>query len=134
MNDRERDLLTMGKPIVCLACGETSYLYPKGVGHQPYIWEISCNSCHLFNLGVDAYNEEHKKLHSVLNNLFDRFIEGESSKDLEKEITDLTEKYDSILDNRECECGGKISIAAKPKCTHCDKEIFDSYFHYIDKA
>lgn len=133
MDDRERDLLTMGKPVVCAACGETSYLYPKGVGHQPYILEMNCSSCHRFNLGVDAYKEDHGKLHSILNELFDRFIGDESTKSLEREITDLAEEYDGILDNRKCECGGYISISAKPKCTHCDKEIFDSFFHYVDK-
>ena len=134
MTEREKALMSLGKPVVCPACRETSYLYPKAVGYQPYIWEMNCNICHLFNLGVNAYIPEHKELHNSLNQLRKRYIEGETSKDLEHEINHLCDDYDYKLDNRLCECGGHLSISAKPKCIYCDVEIFDPFFHYSDDA
>ena len=134
MTERETELMSLGKPIVCPACRETSYLYPKGVGYQPYIWEMNCNLCHLHNLGLDAYVTEHEELYEKLVQLRNRYIAGETSKELENEINNLSEEFDNKLNNRICECGGHLSISAKPKCIFCDLDIFDSYFHFTDDA
>ncbi len=134
MENRELELMTMGRPVVCPACRETSYLYPKAVGHQPYIWEMNCNLCHKFNLGVNAYNKEHEELHYKLNQLRERYLKGETSTDIESEINDFAEEYDNKLNNQICECGGHLSICAKPKCIYCDVVIFDSFFHYSDES
>jgi len=132
MEDRELELMIMGKPVICQACREISYLYPKAVGHQPYYWEMNCTFCHKFNLGVNAYNQE--KLHYKLNELRVRYLYGATSADLESEINDLAVEYDNKLENRICECGGYLSISAKPKCIYCEVEIFDSFFHYLDET
>ena len=95
---------------------------------------MNCTLCHLYGLGVDAYVPEHVALYKKLNLLRGRYIKGETSNDLEHEIANLSDEYDNRLDNRLCECGGRLSISAKAKCIYCDLEIFDSYFHYSDDA
>ncbi len=126
--------MVVGKPVVCLACRETSYLYAKGVGFHPYIWEMNCQLCHSFALAVDAYKAEHEELYKSLVQLRGQYIQGMNGGVLEKEIIDLAEEFDKELDNRLCQCGGHLSISAKPKCIYCDIEIADSYFHYSDDA
>lgn len=126
--------MSLGKPVTCPACREISYLYPKGIGPQPYMWEMNCNLCHLSNLGVNAYIPEHEELYKRLNLLRKQYIEDASSEELQSEIEELAEEYDGELDNRLCECGGYLSISATPKCIYCDVEISDSYFHYSDDA
>ena len=125
--------MAVGKPIVCPACRETSYLYPKGVGYQPYQWEMSCDLCHRYAIGLDAYIAEHTEVVEALQALRERYLNGESSQSLQGPVEALADQFDGILDNRRCECGGKLSLAAKPKCLYCDIEIFDSYFHFADE-
>lgn len=134
MSDREKDLMSLGKPVLCSACRETSCLYPKAVGYQPYIWEVNCSLCHRYDLGLNAYISAHRTAVVALGKLRDKYLEGASSQELENAIDSLAEEYDCILDNQICDCGGKLSVSAKPKCIYCDIEIFDSYFHVADQA
>lgn len=83
---------------------------------------------------MDAYIPEHTSAVKTLQKLRQRYIEGESTQELESEISDLAEVFDALLSNRACECGGSLSIASKPKCIYCDIEVFDSYFHIADEA
>ena len=133
MTDREKDLMTLGKPIVCPSCRETSYLYPKGVGHQPYLWEANCSLCHRYNVSLDAYIPEHEETVKILQKLRQRYLKGESTQQLEQEMNDLSEQLYNIVGKEQCECGGTLSIIDKPKCIYCDIEIFDSYFHVADE-
>jgi hypothetical protein len=132
MTDREKDLMAIGKPAVCPACRETSYLYPKGVGYQPYQWEVNCSLCHRYAIGLDAYIPQHKEAVEALQALRERYLNGESSEALAGRIEVLAEQYDDLLSSRSCECSGSLSISAKPKCIYCDIEIVDSYFHVAD--
>ena len=134
MTEREKDLMSLGKPVVCSSCREKSYLYPKGVGHHPYLWEMNCNLCHRYNIGLDAYIPEHTDVVKRLQKLREKYISGKSTQELEKEINSLAEEFDKELSNRVCECGGSLSTSSKPKCIYCDIEVFDSYFHIVDEA
>ena len=134
MTDREKELMSLGKPLVCSACREISYLFPKGVGFHPYEWEMNCNLCHRYAVGLNAYVPQHTDSVKVLQKLRERHINGESTEELAKEVELLAEQFDGVMDNRECECGGILSISAKPKCIFCDIEIFNSYFHVADDA
>jgi len=133
MTERKKDLMSPGKPIICPACGETSYLYPKGVGHQPYMWEINCSLCHQYNVGLNAYVPEHTEAVKTLQKLRERCLEGESTQELEPEMVNLSKQLYDVIDKEQCECGGTLSIFNKPKCIYCDIEIFDSYFHVADE-
>jgi len=133
MTEREQALMSLKKTAICVACRETIFLFPKGVGYQPYVWEMNCNICHRYNLGVNAYLPAHKELYTKLKHMRERYIKGETSEALASEMNALSVEYDHTLDNRLCECGGQLSILAKPKCIFCDVEVFDSYFHYSDE-
>jgi hypothetical protein len=133
MTEREKDLMSFGKPIICPSCGETSYLYPKGVGHQPYMWEINCSLCHRFNEGLNAYFPEHTETVKALQKLRERYLEGESTQELKPEMMNLSKHLYDVIGKEQCECGGTLSIIDKPKCIYCDIEIFDSYFHVADE-
>lgn len=133
MTDREQALMVVCKPIVCSACRETSALFAKGVGFQPYQWEMNCNLCHRYGIGVDGYSPGHSEILEALQALRSRYIDGSSTADLSAEVERLADNFDPLLHNAACECGGRLSIAAKPKCLFCDIEIFDSYFHFVDQ-
>ena len=133
MTDREQELMVICKPVVCSACREESALFVKGVGFHPYEWEMNCSLCHRYGIGLHAYVPEHTEVLEALQSLRERYIAGSSTSDLETEVENLAYKFDNILHNAGCECGGRLSISAKPKCIFCDIEIFDSYFHFVDQ-
>ncbi len=133
MTEREKELMALGAPVVCTVCRETSHLFPKGVGYHPYQWEMNCSMCHCYAVGLDAYISEHTEVVKELERLREKYLNGASTQDLENKIDALAEQFDGILSNRECACGGTLSIAAKPKCIYCDIEIFESYFHVADE-
>lgn len=133
MTEREKNLMFSGKPIVCPACKETSYLYPKGIGHQPYMWELNCNICHRFNVGLNAYIPEQTEAVNKLQKLREKYLEGATTQGLELDMVNLSKQLYEVIDKEQCECGGTLSILNKPKCIHCDVEIFNSYFHVTDE-
>ena len=94
---------------------------------------MNCNLCHRYGIGLDAYVPEHTEVLDALKTLRSRYIQGSSSAELAAEVESLADQFDHILHNAGCECGGRLSIAAKPKCIFCDIEIFDSYFHFVDQ-
>lgn len=134
MSEREKELMSAGRPVQCPVCRETSYLYPKAVGHHPYEWEMNCTLCHRYAVGLNAYEEGHSDLVKILETLRSRYLAGEALQDLGAEVNRLAEDNDAVLLNRVCDCGGILSIAAKPKCIYCDVEISDSFFHVADDA
>ena len=133
MTEREKELMAMGRPVQCPACRETSYLYPKAVGHHPYEWEMNCSLCHRYAVGLSAYEAGHEDLIHKLEGLRTRYLAGETSEQLAKEVSMLAADHDAVLLNSRCECGGTLSIAARPKCIFCDIEISDSFFHVADE-
>lgn len=133
LTDREKELMVICKPVVCRVCREESALFAKGVGYHPYEWEMNCSLCHRYGIGLDAYVPEHTEVLKALQALRKRHNASDSTAELAVEVENIADKFDHILHNRECECGGKLSIAAKPKCIFCDIEIFDSYFHFVDQ-
>ena len=133
MTAREMELMAVGKPVVCPSCRETSYLFPKGVGYQPYIWEMNCGLCYRHGLGLNAYLAEHAPIVKALERLRRRYLDGAPSKELASDINGLAEAFDHLLDNRACDCGGELSISACPKCLYCDILLSDSYFHFADE-
>ena len=133
MTDREKELMAIRKPVVCQTCRETSAIFPKAVGFHPYEWEMNCTLCHHYAVGLDAYDPRHEEVINALQELRKEFLAGKSTDALSSQIENLAYYYDSVLINAKCECGGILSIAAKPKCVFCDLEIFDSYFHFADQ-
>jgi hypothetical protein len=133
MTEREKELMAPGRPVVCPVCREVSALFPKAVGFHPYQWEMNCSLCHRYDVGLDAYVAGHREVVEALCALRERYIEGESTAELAGEVGALAGRFDAVLSNAVCECGGRLSIAAKPKCIFCDVEVFDSYFHVADQ-
>ena len=133
MTEREKALMVICKPVVCSVCREESALFAKGVGFHPYEWEMNCNLCHRYGIGLDSYVPEHSEILEMLQVLRKRYIAGSSTAELATVVENLADKFDHLLHYANCECGGRLSIAAKPKCIFCDIEIFDSYFHFVDQ-
>ena len=95
---------------------------------------MNCSQCHRYAVGLSAYEAGHEGLIHKLEGLRTRYLSGETSEQLEKEVSMLAADNDVVLLNRLCECGGTLSIAARPRCIFCDLEISASFFHVADES
>ena len=129
----EKELTTMGQAVTCPHCGQVSYIYPKGTGYQPYLWEVNCEKCHLFKIGLHAYRPDHRDAVEELQTLMDSFLDQGPIDSTMQRIKELADKIDPILEHTICQCGGRLSVRAKPRCLHCDEVVLDSVFHYVDE-
>lgn len=130
----ENEEMTMGRAVQCPDCQRRSYLYPKAVGYQPYLWEINCTRCHRFDIGLNAYTPDHQFAVESLEQLRETCLNRADPQALHAQVGLLASKYDSVLATKKCECGGDLSIVAKPRCLFCDAVISDSFFHFVDEA
>jgi hypothetical protein len=47
-----------------------------------------------------------------------------------EDVSAITATADEKLHARACECGGRFSLAAPPRCPHCRAVVLDSCFHF----
>lgn len=127
---RYHELLTAGRQLSCLKCGETNYLYPKFIGHSPS-WELCCNRCS--NVDVNGINPyELPDIAEPLLSLYDEFMQGKELSEMKDDIKGITTLFEAKETPAKCECGGVYSIAARPRCRACKEVLLESIFHYSD--
>jgi hypothetical protein len=95
-------------------------------------WEIQCAACsHILYGGVSGYDSRTASAYQRLAELRSQFIASGNLASVESEVIALARDYDASMKQRQCECGSKFSIAAKPRCPVCSAVVFESYFHYV---
>jgi len=121
-------LISDGIRTPCTLCGDSDRLCVKAVDAD---WQMCCNRCHRVNLnGLNTYTTDDSRLYSELQTLRELFLHDSTAaamSKIEKNMEFLAAQYD---DFGKCECGGRYSISAKPRCSHCSEILFDSYFHF----
>ncbi len=127
--DRFHRLSTAGVQTPCPACGfDDNYLWPKFIGHSPS-YEACCDSCSAADdSGLCPYARGKVVRH--LLRLYTRFQRGDPPEDLDAVMTLTARRDDRHLARPDCDCGGRFSLAAFPRCDSCRAVIFESYFHY----
>ncbi len=126
-------LASQGVRVRCPECGsEDNFLWPKLQGHSPEI-EASCDRCERTNYGAlnpyangDAARE--------IQQLSEQFRLGRHPGNLAELVQELAAKHDHLIRPRQCCCGGRFSLSAKPRCRNCRSVVFDSYFHFVGEA
>lgn len=142
--NRYWEMMTLGKSITCPQCHQSQKISPKAVGMEAGIWSINCTNCHrLSPRSFHAYTDSEN--YEKLERLREDFV---CSRELESIETRIAEIEASIKENNrtkykprqtlgisafitfpKCDCGGKFSLQAKPRCCDCNAILLDSYFH-----
>jgi len=123
-------LSTMGLDVECPACGRGCAIFPKARGMGAGTWEVCCDRCHRIAL-LDGY--AHPAEYEGLVEAEDEFLlraEGE----WKRRVAALAAAANATLPQPGCDCGGRFSVAAAPRCPRCHAVLLDSYFHYADLA
>ncbi len=126
-------LASQGVPVRCPECGcEENFLWPKLQGHSPEL-EASCDRCARVNYSAfDPY--AHEDVANEIQRLSDLFRLGKHPENLAELVQELARQHDHLIRPRECRCGGRFSLSAKPRCRNCRAIVSDSYFHYASEA
>ena len=121
------DMITVALPVECPQCHQQVGLFPKAVGMGAGNWEINCSNCHnVASRGLCGYTNQ--RVYSKLEELREDYMMGRLNL-INAEIHKLATQYDSQLPEKKCSCGGRFSLAAKPRCIYCDAVLIDSFFH-----
>ena len=120
-------LSTVGLPVVCPSCGGPCLLSAKARGMGAGNWETCCTACDRFTFlsGYERDSDYQRVLAAEGVFLRDGRTDGWIA-----QIVELARTADRNLRDRSCACGGRFSLAAKPRCPHCKTVLLDSFFHY----
>jgi hypothetical protein len=103
---------------------------PKAVGMSSD-WDLCCGTCCQVNhSALSPYTYKNEHFWKDLDGLREQFIRGEDKTKIEAAVRRLAAQVDSCIKDVSCPCGGRFSIAAKPRCVNCNAIICDSYFNY----
>src|SRR5690606_14434108 len=127
---RYLSLITIGHQVACSACGSSERLSPKASGMGAGHWEASCRSCHRYRVHLNAYRGVmERELVDTLGNLAREFRLGVNTAGILDRVEQLAVEADPLLSEETCSCGGRFSLAARPRCSSCQAVLLDSPFH-----
>jgi len=127
---RYLSLITIGHQVACSACGSSERLSPKASGMGAGHWEASCRSCHRYRVHLNAYRGSvERELVETLCTLAREFRLGVDPAGTLDRVEQLAVEADPLLPDEACSCGGRFSLAARPRCSRCQEVLLDSPFH-----
>ncbi len=122
---------TVGLPVICPSCGGHCRLSAKARGLGAGIWETCCLECSRTTfLNGSAHGAEYQRLGAAERS----YLLHPNSDAWRTDALALARTADKKLRERTCVCGGRFSLAAKPRCPHCRAVLLDSFFHYASAA
>jgi hypothetical protein len=131
--DRYWRLMTVREPVRCPACDAALDLSPKAVGMAAGCWSVHCTTCHRTSVerfsGYGPGKEGWVKIEMIRAD----FVRSRHLDRLDERVRQVARDYDRFVDPFSCKCGGRFSLAAKPRCPHCERVVVDTYFHVVDE-
>lgn len=128
---RYLSLITMGHEVACPACSSSERLSPKAIGMGAGHWEVNCRGCHRHRPLLSAYRgSRERELYDTLSGLALEFRLSANPAGILTRVEHLAIEADSLFAGETCSCGGRFSVAARPRCSRCNEVILDSPFHF----
>src|SRR5690606_27443215 len=128
---RYLSLSAMGHHVECSACGSSERISPKAIGMGAGHWEVNCRSCHRHRPHLSAYRGPgERELYDTLCGLALEFRLSADPAGILARVEELAAGADSLFAGETCSCGGRFSVAARPRCSRCREVLFDSPFHF----
>lgn len=127
---RYSELISVARPIECPSCSLGQAISPKAFGMGAGGWEVNCVSCHRVSSQLlSAYSKHTRRTYHRLEALCTEFL-GEFELDrITPLIRAIAAKKDRAWAEQPCECGGRFSLAAMPRCIRCQEVVELTYFH-----
>lgn len=123
-------LSTLGHEVRCSRCGSSERASPKATGMGAAHWEANCRSCHRYRPHLNAYRSAaERELCDTLGSLARAFRLNRNPTEALRRAEQLAEEGDTIPPAQACICGGRFSLAARPRCSGCQDVLLDSPFH-----
>jgi hypothetical protein len=130
--DRYCRLITVREPIACPHCGMAMEMTPKGVGMGASPWVVACCACHRTGAAmISPYDEGDAWL--FLSGIRQDFVRARRLKEIKGRVLKAARLYDHLVNRKACDCGGRFSVAARPRCLGCDRVVIDTWFHVLEE-
>ncbi len=127
---RHLELSTVGGRRECAGCGALERTSPKAYGMGAGTWEMNCTSCHRSRPLLSAYGSpERRDLVLRIQQLGLEFRRSAAVPALLDQMQALADRHDGDLAPDPCECGGRYSLAAFPRCSRCATPLLESPFN-----
>jgi hypothetical protein len=106
---------------------------PKAVGIGAGSWDVHCGACH--RTGSDSFSGygQSRVGYGMIVSIRGDFVRSRRLGTVEARVVELARTFDHFINKAPCECGGRFSLAAKPRCLRCDGVAVDSWFHVLDE-
>ena len=131
--DRYCRLMAVRVPVHCPHCSASLDMSPKAVGMGAGSWPVNCTACHRTSprnfSGYGAGEDGYLRLESIRGD----FVRSRDLEHIDQRVRKVARDFDRLIEYGRCTCGAPFSLAAKPRCPHCDHVVFDTYFHVIDE-
>lgn len=121
-------LRTLGLDLDCPSCAAKLSVGPKAVGMGAGAWSVYCLKCsnRVEMLGYPPTTPAY----DAMPRLGTDFEKSRRLDEIPAAVAQVAARYDDFL-RQPCPCGGRFSLAAKPRCPECNGVAFDSYFHDV---
>jgi hypothetical protein len=125
--DRFWRLQAVGLRTTCPSCGKDCLIAAKARGMAAGDWQTCCSRCsNITTLNGYVYSQDYEALMAAEK----EFLRDGKSTGWQIQVENLALTVDRKLTERRCSCGGRFSVAAKPRCPHCHEVLLDSCFHF----
>jgi ribosomal protein L37AE/L43A len=129
--DRFWLLSTVSLHAECPECRQPLYVSAKARGMASAVWDVPCTHCHRRRpQPMYAFGPTEPAFDALQRVEYD-FIRSRRLDETEQRVREIAQAYDPLLNAHPCTCGGRFSLAAKPRCPRCNAVAFDSFFHDI---
>src|SRR5687768_13342353 len=109
-------LRTMGVDLDCPTCAAKLSVGPKAVGMGAGAWSVYCLKCSN-RVEMLEYSPT-APAYDAMSRLGKDFDRSRRLEEIPAAVSQIAAKYDHFLP-QPCPCGGRFSLAAKPRCPEC---------------
>ena len=129
--DRYHTLITVSLPAECPQCGLPLYVSAKARGMASACWDVPCLNCHRWRPKPMYGFGDTEAAFNALQSIEHDFVRSRGLDQIEHRVAEVARAYDHLINAEPCPCGGRFSLAAKPRCPRCNTVAFDSFFHDV---
>jgi hypothetical protein len=131
--DRYLWLKTHRQPVRCPHCSAMLDMSPRVTGMMGSMLPVNCTRCHRATTSRFSFDRPGEAIWRRIEVIRGDFVRSRHLDRIEECLRQVAREYDRFVDPFPCKCGGRFSLAAKPRCPRCEHVVFDSYFHVVDE-
>jgi hypothetical protein len=125
-------LMARWEEVTCPRCGTTFNMEPKAVGMCAGSWPLNCTECRRIGpKRLSGYRKPMSSGYDRIEVIRHDFVCSRRLDEIDALMRELAAEFDDIIDPDPCGCGGRFSLAARPRCLRCDHVVYETCFNTV---